>query len=88
MDEAGSGTGAAGESVNAGDTAAVKLWWERVLEYEAGTMYLSDATAWFQELVDTGNIWRLPGKYLEQAAYFIRKDVIKIKGKDNALQSM
>ncbi len=61
-------------------------WWGRVMAYEQGTLYVDDAKIWFQELIISGNIWRLPDKYLEQASYFIKKGMITFPTKEsNAL---
>jgi len=41
--------------------------WIPVFEFEAGQMSMKAVTVWFEKLVETGYIWKLPSRYVENA---------------------
>lgn len=49
------------------DSETIRLIWE----YEKGTMQTDQALNMFKRLVKSGDIWRLPQHYVEQAKKMI-----------------
>ena len=53
---------------------------DRLIGYESGTLSLQDTVDLFQELVDSGDVWRLQGHYGRAAQRLIELGMIHKKG--------
>ncbi len=53
----------------------------KILDFEAGDLTDGEIVLMFQELVDSGDIWKLPAEYTTTAASLIQRGILKSEPK-------
>jgi hypothetical protein len=52
---------------------------DKIMDYEAGEMTQDEAIAFFQEIVDSGQVWMLQGSYGRTAVALIEAGLVTKK---------